>query len=60
MRGRVIYGVLLPHDWAIQPEGLWSSGKPPQRSQTSLMMIRGIGLMSFTGAWVSREEGGQV
>lgn len=27
---------------------------------TSLKMIVGIGLMSFTGAWVSGEEGGQV
>lgn len=27
---------------------------------TSLKMIIGIGLMSFTGAWVSGEEGGQV
>lgn len=27
---------------------------------TSLKMIIGIGLMSFTGAWVSGEEGSQV
>lgn len=27
---------------------------------TSLKMIIGIGLMSFTGAWVSGDEGGQV